>query len=203
MAFEIEIIKTLQSGKNDFFNVFFTGYAYLATIWSVLVLSVICFFCYNKKVSFAFLVTEGAAILTTYILKNVIQRQRPFVASTEVLNLGHETGYSLPSGHLTCAIVITIFLFYIAFRSFKTKGRIVTGVFACLFSLLMIIDRMYLGVHYLTDTLAGVAVGAVWCAIALVSLPPIGKWFDGVWAKIVEKYKQNKELKNKNEIEKQ
>ena len=195
MSFEVSIIKALQSLRNNFFDVFFTSYAFLATIWSVLILSALCFFLVNKKIGTAFLITEGCALLTTFVLKRIVKRVRPFVAHPEIINLGNEKSYSLPSGHLTFAIVITIFLFYISFRYYKTRGRIVIGVFATLFSLLMMIDRMYLGVHYLTDTVAGIAVGGVWCAISFVVLPPIGNWFDGVWSKVVARHKQKKELK--------
>lgn len=198
MAFEVEIIKALQSGRNDFFDVFFRSYAYIATIWAALILAALCFFFVNKKIGIAFIATEGFAALTTYVLKHIIKRARPFVSHPDILNLGNETGYSLPSGHLTFAIVITIFLFYIAFRYFKTKGRVTVGVLASLFSVLMIVDRMYLGVHYLSDTLAGVAVGAVWCAIALVTFPVVGKWFDEIWAKVVKKHNDKKALKQNN-----
>jgi len=201
MTFEIGIIKALQSGRNDFFDVFFGGFAYLATVWSVLALALLCFFFVNKKIGFAFLITEGFAYISTYALKHIIKRARPFVANPDILNLGNESGYSLPSGHLTCAIIITIFLFYIAFRYFKTKGRTTVGIFASLFTLLMIVDRMYLGAHYLTDTLAGIVIGGVWCAIAFVALPPVGKVFDSCWAKIVAKHKQKKETKEAQKAE--
>ena len=197
MPFEIELIKGLQSGRNDFFDVFFSGYAYLASVWAVILISILIFFLYNKKVGFAYAITEGFAFLTTFVLKKIIQRPRPFVAASSILNLGHESGYSFPSGHLTCAIVTAIFLFYIAHRSFNKKWKIIlTDVCAVLFILLMMLDRMYLGVHYLTDTLAGIAVGGIWCAVALVVLPPLGRVWDKLWAKIVQKHKERKQQKN-------
>ena len=196
MPFEVSIIKALQSARNDFFDVFFRGYAYLATVWAVLALAVICFFLVDKKIGAAFLITEGFAFVTTFVLKHIVHRARPFVANVDILNLGNETGYSFPSGHLTCSIIITIFLFYIAFKYFKTRGRVVVGVFASLFTVVMMIDRMYLGVHYLTDTVAGITIGGIWCAVAFVALPPVGKLFDSVLAKIALKHKQKKNEKN-------
>ena len=77
----------LQRGRNDFFDTFFAGYAWLASIWAALLLGVLCFFLYDKKVGFAFLLTEGFAALTAYILKKLIQRPRPFAVYSSVINL--------------------------------------------------------------------------------------------------------------------
>ena len=202
MGFEVNIIKSLQSIRSDFWDAFFNVYAYLGSVWAVLVLFLMFFFLYNKKVGVAFLITEGLAYFSCWLLKNIIQRPRPFVSNFDIANIGGESGFSMPSGHLTATIVIAIFLFYIVFASFKKKGRIFYSIAISVFVLVMIIDRMYLGVHYLTDTVAGIALGGIWCAVALLALPPLGKFWDNFYFKLKQKLNQKKELKkNKTSLE--
>ena len=195
MSFEINIIKWLQGGRNDFFDVFFRTFAYIGTIWAVIIMALICFVVIDKKIGLAFLITEGCASLSSFVIKHIVRRARPFVSHPDILNLGHENGFSLPSGRATISIVITVFLFYIAFKYFKKNGRIIVGSIAVLFTLIMVVDRMYLGAHYITDIASGLAVGGIWCAISMVALAPFNKLYD----KVVEKYmawrKKRKEAK--------
>lgn len=191
MPFEVEIIEGLQSIRSDFFDGFFVAYAYLASVFAIAAVFLFIFFVYDKKTGLAYLITTGFAIFSMWLIKKIVQRPRPFVSNVSIVNIGKETGFSMPSGHLTCAIVIAIFLMYIAFRTFKKKGKIVCSIFIPLYVVLMVVDRMYLGVHYLTDTLAGIGLGACWCGLALVALPPLGrlldKWIDRIKQKRMEK----------------
>lgn len=197
MGFEIAIIKALQSVRNNFFDAFFNIFSYFGSVWAVLVIALLIFFLYNKKVGVAFALTEGVAYLSCWVLKHLIKRPRPFVASTAIVNIGGESGFSFPSGHLTATIVIAVFLFYIAFHVFKKRGKIVSSVFIVLYVLLMVLDRMYLGVHYITDTAGGIVLGGVWCAVALLALPPCGRVFDRCFANIKAKHAAKKEAKLK------
>ena len=195
MAFEVEIIRGLQSIRNDFFDAFFNLFSYLGSVWAVAVVALLIFFLYNKKVGVAFAITEGVAYLSCWLMKNLIKRPRPFVAVENILDIGGESGFSFPSGHLTATIVIAIFLFYIAFHIFKKRGKIISSVCIVLYVLLMVVDRMYLGVHYITDTIGGIVLGSIWCAVALLALPPLGRLFDKHYAKIRAKIVAKREAK--------
>jgi undecaprenyl-diphosphatase len=108
----------------------------------------------NKKkliVPFALTVIVGEII--TFWGKIFFQRARPLSA---VLI---ETDFSFPSGHATIAVTFYGYLAYILIKS--TRGKyarlIVTGAILVMF--LIGFSRLYLGVHYLSDVLAGYLVG--------------------------------------------
>lgn len=111
---------------------------------------------------------NGAGLLNI-ILKNIIQRPRP-----DVPPLVTATGYSFPSGHAMLSMAFYGMLAYILLREVGGTGRkaAVLAGFAA-FVLLIGVSRVYLGVHYPTDVLAGFAAGGAWlsgCVIGLEAL---------------------------------
>lgn len=90
-------------------------------------------------------------------LKLVFQRPRP-----DLPHLGPATGYSFPSGHamVTSALFFTMALVYCRHAASRT-GRALVLAGAALLVLLVGISRVYLGVHYPSDVLAGWAVGGL------------------------------------------
>jgi len=99
-------------------------------------------------------VAIGQAVLN--ILKVIFQRPRP---ETEMFVFGS----SFPSGHVFSAIVIYGFCIYLTFRFINNAAVkwIVTALLALLI-LLIGFSRVYLGVHWLSDVLAGYATGFAW-----------------------------------------
>ena len=91
-------------------------------------------------------------IVVNGFLKNLIARPRPFVTYDEVIPLANILSeHSFPSGH-------TALVFSMAFVIYKLFPQIygnVAIVIACLVGL----SRVYLGVHYPSDVLAGIIVG--------------------------------------------
>ena len=98
-----------------------------------------------------------AALITTGI-KNLHDRLRP----PEVLRLTVEHTYSFPSGHTTAAaaIGVSLAIVFILFSHRVTlASRTLVWLGAVALILLIGVTRMYLGVHWLTDVLAGACVG--------------------------------------------
>jgi membrane-associated phospholipid phosphatase len=104
-----------------------------------------------------------AVLLTSVIvivLKSIIQRARP-------LNMIiHEPGFALPSGHAT---LTTIFLGFAAYLIIKKSPdtKIAMTATAILATLIVAFSRIYLRAHWLTDILAGIAIGAIILTIAI------------------------------------
>ncbi|MBK0378514.1 phosphatase PAP2 family protein [Mucilaginibacter segetis] len=97
----------------------------------------------------AVLLAEGSSVL----LKNLIHRQRPFVAHPELFyGKSSPTDYSFPSGHTSTAFATATSL-SLAFP----KWYVIAPSFA--YASAVGYSRMYLGVHYPSDVLAGAAVG--------------------------------------------
>jgi membrane protein DedA with SNARE-associated domain/membrane-associated phospholipid phosphatase len=100
----------------------------------------------------------GSALLN-WLLKGLFQRPRPHFAHPLVV----ETSYSFPSGHAMESFVVYGMLAYLAvlwLRSWEARMAAVCG--AALVVVLIGFSRMYLGVHYFSDVVAGYAAGGVW-----------------------------------------
>lgn len=100
----------------------------------------------------------GAVALLTLgaysLLKLLYARPRPPGAAALA------SGYSFPSGHAAMAAALMTYAAWLALA--RLRGRRVAGLLALLASawaLLIGISRMTLGVHYLTDVLAGLCLG--------------------------------------------
>jgi YegS/Rv2252/BmrU family lipid kinase len=109
------------------------------------------------------------ASLTTYLLKGVLQRRRP-VWVDPVTTL---TSFSFPSGHATgiaaaAGVVVVLALLLVRRRGLR---RVLYAVAVGL-ALLVGLDRIFLGVHNLSDVVAGWSVGAFWVLAGAVVYPP-------------------------------
>jgi membrane-associated phospholipid phosphatase len=114
------------------------------------------------------LVIAGAELLNL-VLKLSFHRARPEVAFVEL------DTYSFPSGHAMISTAVYGALAYLAWSRLRTGRRRLTLV-AGTVVLVALIDfsRIYLGVHYLSDVLAGTAGGAFWLAVSIALLTIYG-----------------------------
>jgi membrane-associated phospholipid phosphatase len=104
-------------------------------------------------------------MLINFLLKHVFVRQRPHF-DDPLLTL---TTYSFPSGHTLMATVFygTLCALLVS-RSVNWRWRLLTIALASLMILLVGFSRIYLGAHYLSDVLAGIAEGLAWLAFCLI-----------------------------------
>jgi undecaprenyl-diphosphatase len=100
--------------------------------------------------------------LLNQMLKLVFRRPRP-----EVLKLVEETGFSFPSGHSMSSLIFFGFAAYLLIRYGKHRGRYLLAGAIGVLVLLIGLSRIYLGVHYASDVLAGFIIGAGWLIIAV------------------------------------
>ena len=107
----------------------------------------------------------GAILLNT-ALKNLFQRPRP-----ELERLMEATGYSFPSGHAMMTSAFYGMLTYLIWLYFKERSRPVAGAaiaaIGAIWIILMGVCRIYLGVHYTTDIVAGFAAGGIWLVVII------------------------------------
>ena len=107
----------------------------------------------------------GGSALLNLVLKNNFQRSRPvFLQAFSV-----ETGFSFPSGHTMISLAFYSIVAYIALNYIKSRNwMILIVVGALVVSVLIGFSRLYLGVHFLTDVLAGWAAGGLWLAVCIL-----------------------------------
>lgn len=101
-----------------------------------------------------------ASDLITEIFKIVFHRDRP-----DILRLVEVSGYSFPSGHSMVGMSFFGLLFYLFFINLHYYKRyLVAGIFSLLIFFIGV-SRVYLGVHYASDVLAGFCAGLAWLVI--------------------------------------
>jgi undecaprenyl-diphosphatase len=116
----------------------------------------------NRPALAILLTSIGGTILSTF-LKSFADRPRPSV----VPHLVEVTTTSFPSGHSLLSAAI-----YLSIAGILTHGAgwtlaMVAFGFAILLTALVGLSRVYLGVHFPSDVLAGWAVGTVWSMLCL------------------------------------
>jgi membrane-associated phospholipid phosphatase len=117
-------------------------------------------------------VVLGGAELLNLILKLSFHRARPEVAFV------HIDTYSFPSGHAMVSTAAYGAFAYLAWGPLGTTGRrliVVAGTVTIV--ALISFSRLYLGVHYLSDVLAGIAGGAFWLSVSIALQTTYGDRF--------------------------
>ena len=105
----------------------------------------------------------GGSILLNLLLKNIFARPRP-----DVLPIVSAVGYSFPSGHAMVALCFYGMSAYLLSRIFThILSRIMIFLLFGILVMLIGISRIYLGVHYPSDVLAGYIAGATWLAFCI------------------------------------
>lgn len=134
----------------------------------------------KKKYIYGKVIILNLAItaLLNNVFKLLFHRQRP-----DVLRLVSAGGYSFPSGHSMTSLSfygLLMYFSYIGIKNIWTKFFLLIA-----FSLLILligISRIYLGVHYASDVLAGFFAGFIWLSIYI---PAVKKY--------MESYRQEQE----------
>jgi len=120
------------------------------------------------------MVLAAAAIPSTLIvgygLKLLFERARP------VLDLGYNLrldSFSFPSGHSSGAMITYGLLAYLAWLSLPAPWNIPVAVVLVIIPIVVGVSRVYLGVHYPSDVLAGWLLGLVMLAVVIFIVRPL------------------------------
>ncbi|MGK2944717.1 MAG: VTT domain-containing protein [Desulfuromonadales bacterium] len=108
-----------------------------------------------RAAGFWLLALSGAAGLVQ-LFKLTLHRPRPIDVYQGVASWG------FPSGHTTMSVVLYGFLAILLVRRFKPGHRWLPFGFAIGMSMLIAFSRLYLGAHWLSDVLGGLALGWAW-----------------------------------------
>jgi membrane-associated phospholipid phosphatase len=113
---------------------------------------------YHENSSVLLALSEGLTYGITSGIKGIVRRPRPFIALSDVK--GDKCYYpsdicsSFPSGHTSTSFSLATSLTL----RYPDKPVLITGLY--LYSTVVSLGRIYLGVHYPTDVLAGMLIGS-------------------------------------------
>jgi undecaprenyl-diphosphatase len=132
-----------------------------ATVLTLLVTLVLGFLLLRRSFRAAglILVATSSGMLFSASAKSLTARERPQV----VPHLAESTAKSFPSGHSMMSSVVYLTLgALLAQNTARRREKIYIVAAAFFLTTLVGLSRVYLGVHYPTDVLAGWAAGVAW-----------------------------------------
>jgi undecaprenyl-diphosphatase len=123
----------------------------------------------RRRLAILLFLSVAGGWLISHALKLGVARPRPDIVG----HLTEVNDFSFPSGH---AMLSAVTYLTIAATLSQTQDRSAVRLYiisvAILLSLLIGLSRVYLGVHYPTDVLAGWCAGAVWATLCWL----VGRW---------------------------
>ena len=163
-SFDGNILLWIQEHlRSDFFTPF---WLFVTTTGNggMLMIAISCFllaFKKTRKVGATCLIALMlSALFTSLLIKPIVARARPYeVIEGLTILVPKQLDFSFPSGHSSAAFAMA----WVLFRSFSKK----VGIPALVYALLMAFSRLYLGVHYPTDVIAGSVLGILYARAAM------------------------------------
>jgi membrane-associated phospholipid phosphatase len=117
------------------------------------------------------LVTAGAQLLNS-VLKDLFQRARPSPVTSVLFDA---QAFSFPSGHAMVSAAFYLYLAYLGWQLVRGWPRLLLAGSLVLLVLLIGLSRMFLGVHYLTDVIAGYIAGFIWTDTVIIAGHLLGR----------------------------
>ena len=125
----------------------------------------------NKKIGLCITINLALSTILNLLLKNIIQRPRP-----EGYRLIEETGFSFPSGHSMVNTAFYGLLIYLIIKNVKNqKLKYSLSLLISILILSIGFSRIYLGVHYTSDVLAGFLISIAYLIVFTTILHDILK----------------------------
>ena len=175
-AFDTAILQTIANFHTPLLNKIMIGVTFLGEpiflTWLSLIFGLVLLLQKRWGSLIATVITPTGAIVLNFWLKNIFSRARPELWE-HIIDVNF---YSFPSGHAMISLVIYGFIGYWLASSFK-RWRISIISFTSFLIAAIGLSRLYLGVHWPTDVIAGYAAGLVWLITCILSLEVARKYF--------------------------
>ncbi|MFD4462689.1 phosphatase PAP2 family protein [Nocardia sp. NPDC058480] len=120
----------------------------------------------NLPVATLVAITSLGAGVLVWVIKRLVGRNRP----PETSRMVFEPSLSYPSGHtLGSTVVVGIVAIVLIPQITKHWVRMAATVLAVVFPVAVGLSRIYLGVHWTTDVLAGWIIGLLWLVLCVTA----------------------------------
>lgn len=161
-SFVYELIIGIKSDVTTKFMKFITFFASTKFIVGVVIfLFILSIFKGSFPLIFNFVIILESVINS--IVKLLVKRARP-----SLINLVIETTYSFPSGHTMAAVVLYGLIIYLINKTKINKNlKIAINILLITLIILIMVSRIYLGVHFFSDVFAGLFLGLSYLLIMI------------------------------------
>lgn len=136
----------------------------LAALCIAIALALIAFG--RRGLAFGWVVAVAGNGLLIKALKQIFGRERPLNSEGFAL----ERGFSFPSGHSSGSVVAYGMLAYLALRLLPARWHLPTLLATLALAFTIGVSRLFLGVHFASDVIAGFASGTAWLALCITSI---------------------------------
>lgn len=162
----------LMSFRCEFLDIYFTNVTRFGDVGMVMFILLLFLIIFKDRRGIFLNISAIASVGVNYVLKHLIRRDRP-----DGLRLVEQGGFSFPSGHTMISVCVYGYLLYLVKTSVKNK--VLKYVLSTLLVILILsigISRVYVGVHYFSDVLAGYLLASV---ILILVIVYTNKYFRG------------------------
>lgn len=162
-GFDNNIYNEISSLKSNFTTVFFKTITMFADEEPIIIIAIICLIVIkNRKIGASIAVNLASSAFINHLIKEIVQRQRPPIE----LRMVEESSFSFPSGHAMTSAAFYGLIMYFIFK--KVKNKKLRNTICTVLSLLILligISRIYLGVHYASDVIAGFVLAIIYLVL--------------------------------------
>jgi undecaprenyl-diphosphatase len=154
-SINLDISKFIQSFRSDFLDAFFLFITQFGDETVFLIVGAFLYWTFDKKFAYRFIMFFLYGAVLNGTLKYLTNTPRPYLEHPEEIQLIGEgsLGTSLPSGHAQNSTTMGLVLS----EKFREGGKWLT-TFLTMMVILVMLSRLYLGEHYLSDVIFGSAI---------------------------------------------
>ena len=168
--FDNSIVNFVWGFRTPVLTTIMKVFTFLGSAYTVVPITLIGFYVLYRKLKHYWeanllVITLAGGWLLNVVLKYSFHRQRPSLSS-----LVTATGYSFPSGHAMLGAVFYGFLAYIFYLNLRKPYRTISVALFAVLVFFIGLSRIYLGVHYPSDVIAGYMAGTFWLASCMLAL---------------------------------
>lgn len=168
IRFDESVIQYVQAFISPRLTEYMSVVTFLGSVkwlaFSVLIAAVLLFLFKKRSLAWFMVLSSGLGALFNLLLKWIFKRERP-----DIRPLIEEQGFSFPSGHSMGSFIFYGSLAYMIIHLAKRKRwKAAWTVMLGCFIMMIGLSRIYLGVHFPSDVIAGFAAGGAWLTIMII-----------------------------------